>query len=84
MSSPVAVRLRHGLSEPERMSHNAAAYTERLLDSADGREHWIRLFELDPGPSCPTTSTTGGFNVSGRLLKYRLTDCPPYLALSYS
>lgn len=76
--------LRHGLSEPERMAHNASAYTERLPDVADGHEHWIRLFELDPGPRCPTTSTTDGFNVSGRLLKCKLADCPPYLALSYS
>jgi hypothetical protein len=66
------------------MSHNAAAFVERLPDFADGQKHWIRLFELDPGPSCPTTSTTDGLYVSGRLLKCSLTDCPPYLALSYS
>ncbi|KAM0699270.1 hypothetical protein Q7P36_001317 [Cladosporium allicinum] len=58
----------------ERLEHNEAAYTERLPDVLDGHEHWIRLFELDPGPSCPTTSTTDGFNVSGRLLKCTLTD----------
>jgi hypothetical protein len=66
------------------MAHNEAAYADRLLDIAGGHEHWIRLFELDPGPSCPTTSTTNGFSVSGRLLTCKLTDCPPYLALSYS
>ena len=66
------------------MVHNEAAYTERLPDIADSHKHWIRLFELDPGPSCPTTSTTDGFGVSGRLLKCTLEDCPPYLALSYS
>jgi hypothetical protein len=66
------------------MAHNASAYNERLLDTADSLEHWIRLFELDPGPSCPMTSTTDGINVSGRLLKCTLADCPPYLALSYS
>ena len=52
------------------MAHNASAYNERLPDIADGHEHWIRLFELDPGPSCPTTSTTDGVNVSGRLLMH--------------
>jgi hypothetical protein len=66
------------------MAHNAAAYTERLPDVAGSHEHWIRLFELDPGPSCPTTRTTDGFSVSGRLLTCTLADCPPYLALSYS
>jgi hypothetical protein len=66
------------------MKHNEAAYTERLPDIVDGHEHWIRLFELDPGPSCPTTSTTAGFDVSDRLLKCTLADCPPCLALSYS
>jgi hypothetical protein len=66
------------------MAHNAAAYTERLPDIPDGHKQWIRLFELDPGSSCPMTSTTDGFSVSGRLLTYTLTDCPPYLALSYS
>ena len=66
------------------MAHNAAAYIDRLPDIADGDETWIRLFELDPGPSCPTTSTTNGFGVSGRLLTCKLADCPPYLALSYS
>jgi hypothetical protein len=84
MSSPAPVRLRHGLSEPERKAHNEAAYTDRLLDTANGHEHWIRLFGLDPGPSCPTTITTNGFSVSGRLLTCKLADCPPYLALSYS
>lgn len=82
MFSPVGAR--HGLSETERMAHNPAAYTERLLDIADDHQHWIRLFELDPGPSCPTTGTTNGSSVSGRLLKCTLADCPPYLALSYS
>lgn len=76
--------VRHGPSEQERMTHNAAAYTERLPEVADGDKHWIRLFELDPGRSCPTTSTTDGFSVSGRLLTCILSDCPPYLALSYS
>jgi hypothetical protein len=82
MSSSVVMR--HGLSEQERMEHNAAAFTQRLPDITDGGQHWIRLFELDPGSSCPTTSTADGFSVSGRLLTCTLEDCPPYLALSYS
>ena len=82
MSSSLAVR--HGLSEQERMAHNATAFTERLPDNTDSDHHWIRLFELDSGPRCPTTSTTDGISVSGRLLTCALEDCPPYLALSYS
>ena len=75
---------RHGLSEQDRMVHNAVVFTQRLPDITDDGQHWIRLFELDPGPSCPMTSTTDGISVSGRLLTCTLEDCPPYLALSYS